>query len=41
MVEINWPMGSTLAVALVMILAALTVHYNRYFGLERLTRGLA
>lgn len=41
MVEINWPMGSTLAVALVMILAALTVLYNRYFGLERLTRGLA
>lgn len=41
MIEINWPMGSTLAVALVLILAALTMLYNRYFGIERLTRGLA
>jgi spermidine/putrescine transport system permease protein len=41
MIEINWPMGATLAVALVAILAALTLIYNRYFGLERLTRGLA
>lgn len=40
MTELNWPMGSTLAIALVLILGALVVIYNRYFGLDRLTRGL-
>jgi spermidine/putrescine transport system permease protein len=40
MTELNWPMGSTLSFALVFILGALIMLYNRYFGLERLTRGL-
>lgn len=40
MTELNWPMGSTLAIALVLILGAVVVIYNRYFGLDRLTRGL-
>lgn len=40
MIEINWPMGSTLAFALVFLLAAIIMIYNRYFGLERLTRGM-
>ncbi|MGI6853937.1 ABC transporter permease [Mesorhizobium sp. 1B3] len=41
MIEINWPMGSTLAFALLFILGGSILIYNRYFGLERLTRGLA
>jgi spermidine/putrescine transport system permease protein len=41
MTELNWPMGATLGIALVLILGALIVIYNRYFGLERLTRGMA
>ncbi len=41
MTEINWPLGSTLAIALTLILGALIVIYNRFFGMERLTRGLA
>lgn len=41
MIEINWPMGSTLAFALLFILGGLIMIYNRYFGLERLTRGLS
>jgi spermidine/putrescine transport system permease protein len=41
MVEINWPMGATLSLGLILILAAVIAIYNRYFGLDRLTRGLA
>lgn len=41
MTEINWPLGSTLAIALTLILGAVIVIYNRFFGMERLTRGLA
>jgi spermidine/putrescine transport system permease protein len=40
MTELNWPMGSTLSFALVFILGALIMLYNRHFGLDRLTRGL-
>ncbi len=39
-IELNWPMGSTLAFALVLMLLGLILIYNRYFGLDRLTRGL-
>ena len=41
MTELNWPLGSVLAIALTLILGALIMVYNRFFGLERLTRGLA
>jgi spermidine/putrescine transport system permease protein len=41
MTELNWPLGSTLAIALTLILGGLIVIYNRFFGLDRLTRGLA
>ena len=41
MTELNWPLGSVLAIALTLILGALIMIYNRFFGLERLTRGLA
>lgn len=41
MIEINWPMGSTLAFAMVFILGGIIMIYNRYFGLERLSRGLS
>lgn len=41
MTELNWPLGATLAVALALILGVLILIYNRFFGLERLTRGLA
>lgn len=40
MTELNWPLGATLAVALAIILGVLIMIYNKYFGLERLTRGL-
>ena len=41
MTELNWPLGATLAVSLAVILGVLVLIYNRIFGLERLTRGLA
>lgn len=40
MTQLNWPMGSTLAIALALILGGIIMIYSRYFGLERLTRGL-
>lgn len=40
MIQLNWPMGATLAFALTIMLSILLLIYNRRFGLERLTRGL-
>ncbi|MGA0598351.1 ABC transporter permease [Enterovirga sp. CN4-39] len=41
MTELNWPLGATLAIALTVILAALLLIYNRFFGVDRLARGLS
>ena len=41
MIQLNWPLGSTLAFALTILLAVILVIYNRRFGMERLTRGLS
>lgn len=41
MTELNWPMGSTLALALTLLLGGLILLYNRYLGLDRLVKGLS
>lgn len=41
MSELNWPMGSVLALALTLILGSLILAYNRFLGFDRLVRGLS
>jgi spermidine/putrescine transport system permease protein len=41
MKELNWPMGSTLSVVLLVLLGVLSVIYSRYMGLSTIFRGLS
>ena len=38
--QLNWPLGSAMSLALLLVLGALIMVYNRFLGLSRLTRGL-
>lgn len=40
MVELNWPMGATLSVVLLLLLGALVAIYGRFMGLNRLYKSL-
>jgi spermidine/putrescine transport system permease protein len=40
MSELNWPMGSTLSIALTLLLTVFIVIYGRYLGLDRLVKGI-
>jgi spermidine/putrescine transport system permease protein len=41
MTELNWPMGSTLSVVLLVLLGIIAVVYSRYMGLSTIYRGLS
>ena len=41
MSELNWPLGSTLSVVLLVLLGILSAIYSRYMGLSRMFRGLS
>jgi spermidine/putrescine transport system permease protein len=41
MSELNWPMGSTLSIVLLVLLGAVAVVYSRYMGLSRMFKGLS
>ena len=38
--ELNWPMGSTLSLVLLIFLGAVAAGYSRYMGLSRVFKGL-
>ena len=40
MVELNWPMGATLSVGLLLLLGAVVVVYSRYMGLSQVYKSL-
>ena len=40
MSELNWPMGSTLSLVLLILLGAVAAIYSRYMGLSRVFKGL-
>ena len=39
--ELNWPMGSTLSLVLLIFLGAVAAVYSRYMGLSRVLKGLS
>ena len=41
MKELNWPMGSTLSIVLLVLLGSLSVIYSRYMGLSTIFKGLS
>jgi spermidine/putrescine transport system permease protein len=41
MSELNWPLGSTLSIVLLVLLGILSAIYSRYMGLSRMFRGLS
>jgi len=41
MKELNWPMGSTLSIVLLVLLGLLAVIYSRYMGLSTIYKGLS
>lgn len=41
MSELNWPLGSTLSVVLLVLLGILSAIYSRYMGLSRMFKGLS
>jgi len=41
MKELNWPMGSTLSIVLLVLLGILAVIYSRYMGLSTIFKGLS
>ncbi len=41
MKELNWPLGSTLSIVLLMLLGILSVIYSRYMGLSTIFKGLS
>jgi spermidine/putrescine transport system permease protein len=41
MKELNWPMGTTLSVVLLVLLGIVSVIYSRYMGLSTITKGLS
>jgi spermidine/putrescine transport system permease protein len=41
MAELNWPLGSTLSIVLLVLLGILSAIYSRYMGLSRMFKGLS
>ncbi len=41
MTELNWPMGTTLSVVLLVLLGIVSVFYSRYMGLSQVFKGLS
>jgi spermidine/putrescine transport system permease protein len=41
MKELNWPMGTTLSIVLLVLLGVVSVIYSRYMGLSTITKGLS
>src|SRR3954469_15055771 len=41
MSELNWPLGSTLSIVLLVLLGILSAIYSRYMGLSRIFKGLS
>jgi spermidine/putrescine transport system permease protein len=41
MKELNWPMGTTLSIVLLVLLGIVSVIYSRYMGLSTITKGLS
>ena len=41
MKELNWPMGTTLSVVLLVLLGIVSLLYSRYLGLSTITKGLS
>jgi spermidine/putrescine transport system permease protein len=41
MEELNWPLGSTLSIVLLVLLGILSAIYSRYMGLSRMFKGLS
>ena len=41
MKELNWPLGSTLSIVLLVLLGFLAVIYSRYMGLSTVFKGLS
>jgi spermidine/putrescine transport system permease protein len=41
MSELNWPLGSTLSIVLLVLLGILSAVYSRYMGLSRIFKGLS
>jgi spermidine/putrescine transport system permease protein len=41
MAELNWPMGATLSMVLLILLGAIAAIYSRYMGLSRIYKGLS
>jgi spermidine/putrescine transport system permease protein len=41
MSELNWPLGSTLSIVLLVLLGILSAIYSRYMGLSRMFKGLS
>jgi spermidine/putrescine transport system permease protein len=41
MKELNWPMGTTLSVVLLVLLGIVSIIYSRYMGLSTITKGLS
>ena len=39
--ELDWPMGATLSIVLLVLLGAIAVVYSRYMGLSRIYKGLS
>jgi spermidine/putrescine transport system permease protein len=41
MSELNWPLGSTLSIVLLVLLGMISVVYSRYMGLSQIFKGLS
>ena len=41
MLQLNWPMGSTLSLVLLVMLGIVAAIYSRYMGLSRVFKGLS
>ena len=41
MSELNWPLGATLSIVLLVLLGIITVIYSRYMGLSQIFKGLS
>ena len=39
--ELNWPLGSTLSIVLLVLLGPISVVYSRYMGLSQIFKGLS
>jgi spermidine/putrescine transport system permease protein len=41
MSELNWPLGATLSIVLLVLLGIISVIYSRYMGLSQIFKGLS